>query len=136
MKPAVLLLLAAVFYGCHPKGAAVAETSFQRVEMCDSVVGTSDTLRLGIVHSGENLIENIDIVNIGNAPVVVERTECGCACLRTEFDYAPVMPGQSRGMRILFDTYGLSGQVVRRVDIYRAGCDVPYRVWIEAQVRP
>lgn len=107
------------------------------VELCDSSLraGITDTLKLGTIHSGETVAQSIELRNCGSEPLIISRTQSGCACLRAEFGSAPVEPSESRNLTILFDTQGLDGYVLRRVDVYVAGYDYPLKLWLEARVR-
>ncbi len=130
---AVVALLAC---GCASRSQKPAPVTNRVIEIgALSGRASSDTLRLGVLHAGETVVQNIDIFNAGDVPAVVTRTECGCACLSLELNYSPLGPQERRTMKLTFDTGGLYGTVLRRADIYVAGEPKPYGLWIEADVR-
>lgn len=126
--------LALTVCGCVSRSPKTSDAAGRAIGICGSEHAASDTLRLGRLHAGETVVQSVDILNDCDEPVVIERTECGCACLSTEMDYSPLMPHRSRTVKITFDTHGLAGRVFRRVDIHVAGRQQPCKIWIEAEV--
>lgn len=126
------LVVALAAFGCVSRSPKPAEVSNRTIEICGA--SRSDTLRLGRLHAGETVVQSVDVLNGCDTVAVINRIECGCACLSAEFDYAPVMPQQRRTMKITLDTRSLGGWVLRRVDIHAAGQTEPYKLWLEAEV--
>lgn len=142
MKHAAVILLAVLLTGrCSEKRepeAAQQPSCAHTLAVSDSLLTAgeiADTLRLGVLHSGERISSRITLFNCGTAPLAISRIESGCACLQVDAGKSPLEARQSRPVQISLDTHGLSGWMVRRADIHIAGVPCPVRIWIEAEVR-
>lgn len=56
--------------------------------------------------------------NIGDKPVVVTRIVTSCSCLTAEFDKAPVLPGKTGNINVVYKPAGQTGMFLRNIYVY------------------
>ncbi len=69
----------------------------------------------GWVTRGELVTLDYLIENTGNAPLVITEAEVSCSCTTVEFSREPLLPGQSRTIRVVFNTSSVYGRQDREV---------------------
>ena len=99
------------------------------------VVGASDTLKFGTLHSGETVVKHIAFSNETEEPFVVIRYETSCHCTSFKYDRRPVMPGSEADIECTFDSSGASGWQMKLVNFYLSGAESPIKIYIEADVK-
>lgn len=76
---------------------------------------TEPKKNFGWVMRGELVTLDYLIENTGNAPLVITDAEVACSCTTVEFSREPLLPGQSRTIRVLFNTASVYGRQDREV---------------------
>ncbi|ADQ18663.1 DUF1573 domain-containing protein [Leadbetterella byssophila] len=49
---------------------------------------------------------NFEVTNVGNAPVVITNAQASCGCTTPEVPKEPIMPGQTKTIKVGYDTKG------------------------------
>lgn len=101
--------------------------------MIDSVQQRFDTIRLGRLNEGEVASGLFFVVNDKQLPLVISNIVTGCGCTTTQYDSQPIMPGEEREIKYMFDTHGRRGLQLKTIDIISAEY-LMNRIVIEADV--
>lgn len=64
---------------------------------------------LGTITEGEQLVAWFEYTNAGTAPLVIQDIKAGCGCTVPRWDNAPLAPGDSGSIRVVFDSKGKRG---------------------------
>lgn len=64
---------------------------------------------LGTITEGEQLVAWFEYTNAGSAPLVIQDIKAGCGCTVPRWDDAPLSPGDSGSIRVVFDSKGKNG---------------------------
>lgn len=73
---------------------------------------------LGTIMEGEQLIAWFDYTNAGTAPLVIQEIKAGCGCTVPRWDNAPLAPGSSGSVRVVFDSNGKKGAQNIRITVH------------------
>lgn len=103
----------------------------------DSMVmqGGADTLKLGRIHSGEILTLPLRLVNGAEKPLVPVSTSRSCGCVDLEFEAQPILPREWQDCRLIFDSRGMSGWQIKRLDLRLGNSPHVIRLWVDVEVR-
>ena len=96
--------------------------------------GGSDTIRLGVMGSGEQLVFNYNLKNNSGSNLVILGHEVTCGCIRLEYDNKPVKSGEFIPMKVNFDSRGLYDWQLKLFRLQLYGAKAPILVYVEAQV--
>jgi hypothetical protein len=88
----------------------------------------------GAVKRGEVLRKEFLVKNNGTAPLLLQKAEVSCSCTSVELDTAPVMPGQTGKVTIVFNTASVYGRQDRVVEIITNVAGEPVRLRYKALV--
>jgi hypothetical protein len=69
----------------------------------------------GFVKRGEVIVNNYELTNSGDQPLLISDVEVSCSCTTVDFPKHPVLPGQKAIIAVTFNTattYGRQDRVV------------------------
>lgn len=72
---------------------------------------------------------SIRMVNTGNEPLLIVKTQVGCGCTGTKYPESPIQPGDTAAIEISYDPSGRPGQFSKRIIIFTN--TVPQRTTLE-----
>lgn len=64
---------------------------------------------LGTISEGEQLVAWFEYTNTGDAPLVIQGIKAGCGCTVPRWNDAPLAPGESESIRVVFNSSGKRG---------------------------
>ncbi len=132
-----LAFIAAVlaFASCSSRPAPAVHAG-RTITLTDSLLtaGISDTLRIGRLHSGETAVSTLQFINGTSEPVVITSYERSCGCTTLEYDARPLLPGETKQLRVIFDSRGEWGWQFRAISVVLTGREQPLRLFVEADV--
>lgn len=99
----------------------------------DKVIKVSETHDFGKIKQGVPVTTEFELLNISDAPVVVENTWAGCGCTTPEKIVEPIMPKSSAKLKVQYNAASL-GIINKDVYIKIAGVDQPKTVKITGEV--
>ena len=137
----LLALLAALLCACGSRGGsrtapATGAPSGQIIALCDTMSAPSgaDTVRFGLMHSGEIAIKPLVLHNRTSHPLVLTGTTQHCGCVSLEYDPQPIQAGERRAVRLCFDARGLTGWQFKSIDLHVAGMPQAVRLYVDVEV--
>ena len=71
----------------------------------------------GMVKKGTVVEHAYELTNTSNEPVVITSVEVACSCTTVDFPQAPVLPGQTVRVKIIFNTATLYGRQDREAEV-------------------
>lgn len=141
VKRALLLTLSLLLLSltaCHkakPKGEKREAPHGKVVVITDSLLlhRVTDTLRLGRMHTGEQLSYRFWLHNQASSPQVVLGHEITCGCISLHYENKPVMPNEYLPVELRFDSRGLYGWQLKlfRLQLHKAAA--PLTLYVEAE---
>lgn len=84
-------------------------TDTTKVELIDSV------FMIGKITEGENASFNFRFKNVGDAPLVISAAQASCGCTVPEKPEAPIKPGETGSIKVVFHSKGRVGPVEKEV---------------------
>lgn len=135
MLAAAALLLTAACTSRSGRPAPAAATG-RIIRITEQTLGTggSDTIRFGHLYSGEIAVQQLQIVNETDRPIVLLEARTSCGCTSLEFDRQPIRAGENRQAELFFDSRGEWGWQLKRMDLQFAGAAAEFRIFVEADV--
>ena len=140
MRIGGILLLLAAASACASCGGRRPEKhaapSGQTIVFSDAILrsGGTDTVRFGYMRSGEIAVKPLILHNASDRPAVVAECTQSCGCTTLEFDNQPILPGEKRAARMIFDARGLTGWQFKLLEVRFAGGRKPLKIYVEAEV--
>ena len=129
LRGVLLLALAVTTAACGTRQARTGETGRK-----GRIIGGTDTVRFGRMHSGEVAVLRLWIENRASKPVAITRYDRSCGCTTLGYDTQPITPGDAQQVSLTFDAGGERGWQLKTLDITFAGGRKPLRLFIEAEV--
>ncbi|MEZ4927365.1 MAG: DUF1573 domain-containing protein [Saprospiraceae bacterium] len=77
-----------------------------------------DTLPFGQINEGMILLDSFVVTNTGTEPYIIKSAKGNCDCTVVRLPTYPVMPGESAGVRIEFDSSKKAGHTTPAVILY------------------
>ncbi|MFY0254260.1 DUF1573 domain-containing protein [Chitinophaga sp. 30R24] len=71
----------------------------------------------GEIQEGEKVEYSFKFTNTGTSPLVIEDAISSCGCTVPEWPKAPIKPGQSGYMKVIFDSRGKSGYTEKEISV-------------------
>ncbi len=135
----LLLLLPLLVAGCGNRGKSETKTTGplgKEVVISDTLLvqGGCDTLRLGRLSSGEQLVLNFHLRNRASTPAVVVGEELTCGCIVLTYEHKPFMPGDYLPVQMQFDSRGLWGWQLKLFRLHLNKGDKPLQIYVEAEI--
>ena len=96
--------------------------------------GGSDTVRFGHLRSGEIAVVQLWLANQTTQPIILSDYRSSCGCTTLDFDTQPIRPGEAQRLALTFDSRGEWGWQLKSVDLFVAGSNRPFRLFVEADV--
>ena len=103
----LLIMLFLTFCGCASKGKNPEAQISEEINTTISFVSTEHDL--GQAVEGEKVITKFELVNTGNANLIIHDVRASCGCTKPKFDKKPIPPGQKSVIEVTFDTKGRQG---------------------------
>jgi hypothetical protein len=75
-----------------------------------------DEMVFGDAVEGDEILAEYIFTNIGADTLEIDIVHA-CKCIRSEWPKAPILPGESAQITVLFDTLGWSGERKKTVDV-------------------
>jgi hypothetical protein len=89
---------------------------------------------LGTVTEGEQLVAWFEYTNSGTAPLVIQNIRAGCGCTVPRWDDAPLAPGKSGSIRVVFNSSGKNGAQNIRVTVLSNAENPRQEIYLKAKV--
>ena len=64
----------------------------------------------GIVKEGEKVVHVFEVLNTGNAVLLLQSVQPSCGCTTPKYDTKPIRPGKKGSIEVVFDTKGRPGK--------------------------
>jgi len=64
----------------------------------------------GLVKEGEKVLHVYEVLNIGNADLLLQNVHPSCGCTTPKYDKKPIRPGKKGSIEVVFDTKGRPGK--------------------------
>lgn len=94
----------------------------------------STKVNFGFVKRGTILRQEFTVKNIGTEPLILQKAELACSCTSVELTAAPVMPGQTAKITLIFNTTSVYGRQDRIAEIITNVPGAPVRLRYKATV--
>ena len=109
-----LIMTAIGFSACGIKSdSAVLDAS----EIKTTVKFVATELDLGRVNEGEKVAFVYELVNTGDADLLIHNVMVACGCTKPKYDKKPIRPGKKTSIEVTFDTAGRPGHQRKSVMI-------------------
>lgn len=132
MRKATLLIILALgmmFGGCHRKPAKEGDFTVKDVHNPQTAEGLSakdnekmpviefetKSYDFGNVIEGEKLSYSFKFKNTGKSNLIIYSSEATCGCTTSHPPKAPIRPGESGEISVIFDSKGQKGDVQKRI---------------------
>lgn len=83
---------------------------------------------------GGNVAYAFRYINQTSAPLVIEALRISCGCITPKYSKAPVLPGRTDSIRVVFDPAGHSGNFSRKLFVKFSHSDTPVSLTIRGSV--
>lgn len=95
----------------------------------------ADTLHdFGAIHEDEVVAYEFSYTNHGKTPLIVTAAIGSCGCTVPDFSSEPLPPGQSRNMKVTFNSSGKSGHQEKSVQIHDNSLRGEHMLFIKADI--
>lgn len=118
--------------GRGAKNAAVEETGFRKVIDVNSPV--RDTVDFGRIAQGDKVDYRLGVRNTDTAAMVILEIQNSCGCTSLDYDRAPILPGDTALVRLLYDSHGQNGAQVKSMRVVSSLESSPLTVYLKAEV--
>lgn len=82
-----------------------------QVMMIDSVYN------FGKIAEGENVSYSFRFKNVGDKPLIIAAANASCGCTVPEKPEAPIKPGETGYLKVVFNSQGRVGPVDKQIDV-------------------
>jgi hypothetical protein len=82
-----------------------------------TVYAIDSTYDFGKVSEGEKIEYNFRFVNTGKKLLVIEKASASCGCTIAEKPEAPIFPGDTGFIKVVFSSFGHSGHNEKRITV-------------------
>lgn len=130
-----VLFLFACSCGDGNQDVKKTQSSLNNVEDAMPVI-RFDTLvnDLGTIREGEQLVAWFDYTNEGMVPLIIQEIKAGCGCTVPRWDKAPLAPGESGSIRVVFNSSGKSGAQNIRITVQTNAENTREQLYLKAIV--
>ena len=142
MKKIFILVLAAVsFAACHQ---AKPEGSGDGVQATNIPVSSADApvmsfeqgmFNFGKIAQGDKVKHDYKFKNTGKTPLIITDATATCGCTTPDFPKAPVKPGESGVIKVVFNSTGKSGMQDKVITITSNGNPVTSELHLIGEVK-
>ncbi len=131
----LLLLLLSACGGPAPKQQR-PEPAGKVVVITDSLLlhGGSDTLRLGVLRSGEQARTRLNLRNETAQPMLLLGEELTCGCIALDYERKPIAKSEHLPLQVDFDSRGLWGWQLKLFYLHLHGAEAPLKIYVEAEL--
>lgn len=82
------------------------------------IVSENPAFHFGTIAEGDKVEHVFTFTNQGDIPLLIDRVRSTCGCTGTLLSQKEVLPGQSGEVKIIFNSSGMRGPVVKWIYIY------------------
>ena len=144
-KIIIILLLAVSFIACENNTAAkkipadliqnpnTAEGVDKDMEM-PVVVFEEKEHDFGKMIKGEKASYSFSFTNTGNADLILSKVKATCGCTASEYPVDPVKPGETKKIKVVFDSSTKKGFQNKRITVFTNASPSLYTLRIKADV--
>lgn len=137
MKGLLLVLCACCMWACAnrkqpPAKEVIHSGKVCQMELSDTV--ESDTVDLGIIHSGEIVRQEVQLRNAGTKPILILSAKTSCGCTQVEFDRKPIQPGASADISFEFNSKGFYGYQLKHITLHTTFSESPFTIVVTGEV--
>jgi hypothetical protein len=117
-----LLVLSAIFFSCDirntkAKNDVKITDPHQPFKDSTSVTIIDSVYNFGKVTDGEKVEYNYRFINSGNKPLIISDARASCGCTVPEKPDAPIPPGQTGYLKVVFSSKGRVGDVHKEITV-------------------
>lgn len=119
-----------------PKSQERSEPLGKVVVITDSLLlhGGADTLRLGVLRSGEQARTRLNLRNETSQPMLLLGEELTCGCIALDYERKPVAKSEHLPLQVDFDSRGLYGWQLKLFYLHLHGAAHPLKIYVEAEL--
>lgn len=70
----------------------------------------NDSFDFGVVEEGVKVEHVFEVVNTGEAPLIINNVLASCGCTTPEYSKHPIIPGETGEVKVVFDSNGQPGK--------------------------
>jgi hypothetical protein len=96
--------------------------------------GSDNQIDLGTMRSGETVLYEARIRNVGTEPLVIKGVALSCGCTAIDYEKQPIAPGAEGKLSFRFDSGGMWGTQFKLVEISTSAGSRPFQVMLHAEV--
>jgi uncharacterized cupredoxin-like copper-binding protein len=138
----VLLLAAASFAACRQSKSAdaaadstVSKTTAVAPEDAAVISFESGMYNFGKINQGEKVNHEFKFKNTGKSPLIITNATATCGCTTPDIPKAPVKPGESGVIKVVFNSAGKMGMQDKIVTITSNGNPATTEVHLIGEVK-
>lgn len=96
----------------------------------------SDTFNFGEVVEGERVSHAFKFTNTGKNNLIITNAAGSCGCTVPEWPKAPIPPGGSGSIDVVFNSEGRPGTANKTVTVYANTEPATYKLYVKGNVKP
>lgn len=97
----------------------------------------SQTCDLGYIKAEKGLVKcEFEVVNTGNAPLIIIEVKGSCGCTKIDFPKRPIDPGKKAKLKVTFNPAGLSGGFRKSITVKTNGREKRTSLYLDGSVIP
>jgi hypothetical protein len=141
---ALALLGAVQFASCDQKKEGITTDMVNNSATADGSGNTpvaeiafeQDTFRFGEVMEGEKVAHSFKFKNTGKNNLIISGASASCGCTVPEWPKAPIPPGESGSIDVVFNTQGRPGAAKKAVTVSANTEPASCKIYIVGEVKP
>jgi hypothetical protein len=91
----------------------------------------------GFINEVDGFVSHVfEILNNGEAPLVISRVIASCGCTTPQWTKEPIQPGQTGDIKVTYDPNGRPGKFTKTINVYSNGKTGSYVLTIKGEVVP
>lgn len=130
LLPSVILFL----WGCNQEETGTIQPGSVEVTGKPDIVFDREIHDFGEISQGEMVSCIFTYKNTGSSDLILEAANASCGCTIPQFSQAPLAPGESERIEVLFDSTGRSGMQSKTVTIISNADSKMVRLTITANI--
>jgi len=130
-----------LFWGCGNKESITSEiinnpasASQPTNDKVPVVEFDSDVWDFGTITEGEVVEHEFKITNKGRGNLLIAAVRTSCGCTVADFPRQPIEPGQTRTIKVKFDSEGRRGRVYKQVHVVTNAMPSSYTLVVRGEV--
>ena len=142
MKKLVIVALAAfAFVACNQTKAdkvvdqAEQATPTELVEDAPKVKFEKEIYDFGVIEQGEKVTYDFKFTNTGKTPLIITDATATCGCTVPEIPKAPIKPGESGTIKVVFDSTGKLGMQDKQITLISNANPTPDNLHLVGEIK-